>query len=606
LGALRNVAGTDEFKGLMETMRKQFGGRGAQLRSLGKTMAKGGVLNNVRNLMGFKIGAITANLFISQWEVLGDREAIVDGDRRLTYRQMRDRVTAMAAALQALGVKPRDRVGIMLYNRAEYLETFLASSMIGAPMPAVNYHLKGEEIRDTINLRKPKVLIFDSAFLDDINGYKDRLPSIEHYVMVGGDPPDGVLGFEDLIEMHKNDAPEPNFIFALNPYTGGTTGTPKSSNFYDGLSYLLSDVAEAPRTSIDDYLRYLIVQFAFFEYYGGKEIEDPISKNIRTLIVTPLYHAGTAAGYSPFMMLGGTAVLMKKFDPERFLALIDKERVSWAFTVPTILQRILELPDEVKGKYNLGSMRTLICAAAPCPLQVKKDVNDLFVKQGCKGPVFHEYYGSSETGMITLLIPTDYQDEPERLSSVGKVRGGDLMIYDDMKEKGTAPGEDGLVLVRSVATVSLRYPGMEAKLSESLRHIDGVEWYDDGLIGHLDGDGFLYLTSRVKEMIICGGVNIYPREIEEVIVGHPKVFDVAVIRGPHPDLGEVPVACVQLKDGQTATPEEIIKHCEQNGLRGFLVPKTVDFFDELPRKIDGKLIKREIEDKYWEGVERIG
>jgi len=180
------------------------------------------------------------------------------------------------------------------------------------------------------------------------------------------------------------------------------------------------------------------------------------------------------------------------------------------------------------------------------------------------------------------------------------------MIYDEMNEKEAAPGENGLVLVRSVATLSLRYPGMEAKLNESLRHIDGLEWYDDGLIGYLDEDKFLYLTSRVKEMIICGGVNIYPREIEEVIIKHDKVFDVAVIRGPHPDLGEVPIACVQLKEGQTLTPEEIIKHCEQAGLRGFLLPKTVELYDELPRKIDGKLIKREIEDKYWEGVERIG
>jgi long-chain acyl-CoA synthetase len=598
--------GTEEFKGLMETMRKQLGGRGNTLKQVGKTMSKGGVLNNLGDLKNFRIGKIAANLFISQWEVLDDREAIVDGDKRITYRRMHDRVLALAAGLQALGIKPKDRVGIMLYNCAEYLETFLASSMIGAPMPAVNYHLKGREICDTINLRKPKVLIFDREFLDDINKYKDQITGIEHYIMVGGDPPEGMLSFDGLIEKHKDDKPEPNFIFALNPYTGGTTGTPKSSNFYDGLSYLLSDVAEAPRTSINDYLHYLIIQFAFFDLYGGQEIEDPVSKNIRTLIATPLYHAGTAAGYSPFMMLGGTAVLLKKFDPEKFLALVDKERINWAFTVPTILQRILELPDDVKSKYNLSSMHTLICAAAPCPLQVKENINALFMKQGAKGPVFHEYYGSSETGLITVLVPGDYQEKSGRLSSVGKVRCGDLIIYDEMNEKEAAPGENGLVLVRSVATLSLRYPGMEAKLNESLRHIHGVEWYDDGLIGHIDDDKFLYLTSRVKEMIICGGVNIYPKDMEEVIVKHPKVFDVAVIRGPHPDLGEVPIACVQLKQGEILTPEEIIKHCEEAGLRGFNLPKTVGFYDELPRKIDGKLIKREIEDKYWEGVERIG
>jgi long-chain acyl-CoA synthetase len=159
---------------------------------------------------------------------------------------------------------------------------------------------------------------------------------------------------------------------------------------------------------------------------------------------------------------------------------------------------------------------------------------------------------------------------------------------------------------RSNATVSLRYPGSEHRLHESIRIIDGSEWFDDGLLGYLDEDGFLYLTGREKEMIISGGVNIYPLEIEQVILRHPAVFDVAVVRLPHPDLGEVPIACVQRHGGAKATEEEIISFCKEENLYGYKLPAKVEFFSELPRHIDGKIIKRELEERYWEEVARRG
>ncbi len=605
LRAFRAVSGMKEREGLSQTMREQIG-RGNVFRMLGKSALKGSFFKNMKDLFNFRMGNLGAYFFIAQWEVLGSREAIVDGDRRITFSEMRDHVLSLANALQALGVNPKDRVGAMLYNSAEYLETLYAASLIGAPMPAVNWHLRGKELCDTVNLRRPRVLIFDHEFIDDIRQYKDQMTCVEHFIMVGGTPPEGFKSYERLVHEHPPTLPRTNFIIALNPYTGGTTGTPKSSNLYDGLSYLLSDVAEAPRTSIEDYLKSLIREFSYFHFYGGEKIKDPIHGNIRSLIPTPMYHAGTAAGYAPCLLLGATAVPMRKFDPEDFLRMIEKERISWSFIVPTILQRILDLPDDVKRRYDLSSMHTLISAAAPCPPEVKKATNELFLQQGAGQSVFHEYYGSSETAMITILLPEDYLEKPERIHSVGKARCGDLLIYDETTNKEVERGNDGKIFCRSVATLSLRYPGSEAKLSESMRTINGMEWYDDGLIGRLDKDGFLYLTSRIKEMIICGGVNLYPKEIEEVLFNHPKVFDVAVIRAPDPDLGEAPLACVQLRSGETATQEEIKEYCKQQGLRGYKIPKTVDFYEELPRHIDGKLIKRELEEKYWKDVERRG
>lgn len=603
--AIRAVRKTEENKGLNRAIRKQLGGR-ALFNTVRRTAFMGGFFNNMGAVKRFETGSIAGNFFIALWRSLGRREAIVDGDRRVTFNEMCDRVLKLANALTALGIQPRDRVACMLYNGMEFFECFYAASLIGAPLPAVNWHLTGQELRDTINLRKPKIFVFDSDFADSIAGFKADMPSVEHFIMVGDTPPDGILNFEQLIRESPSTPPKTNFIFALNPYTGGTTGSPKSANLYDGLSYLVSDIAEAPRASIDEYLNYLIRQYSYLFYYGGDHIRDQSGKNIRSLIPTPMYHAGTAAGYAPCIMLGATAVPMRKFDPETYLQLIEKERISWSFVVPTILQRILALPDHVKTRYDLSSMHTLISAAAPCPPEVKVAINDLFTRQGAKQPVFHEYYGSSETALLTLLLPADYQENPERIQSVGKPRCGDVMIYDEIAKEKLPPGKEGLVMGRSVGTMSLTYPGTEAKLKDSQRIIDGVEWYDDGLIGWQDKDGFLYLTSRVKEMIICGGVNIFPIEIERVLFMNPKVYDAAVIRAPHPDLGEIPLACIQLKADAAATASEIQEYCKQKGLGGYKVPQKIDFYEKLPRHIDGKIIKRELEKKYWEGVTAMG
>ena len=297
---------------------------------------------------------------------------------------------------------------------------------------------------------------------------------------------------------------------------------------------------------------------------------------------------------------------MRKFDAEELLRIIEAERINWVFVAPTILQRLLALPEEVKEKYWLGSMRSVICAAAPCPPQVKKDINELFMRRGARGPVFSEYYGSSETAIITILLPEDYEEKPQRINSVGKARCGDLGIFIADESRWAGPNEIGKVMGRTASTLALRYPGSEEKLHESLSIIDGVEWYDDGLLGYLDEDGFLYLTSRLKEMIITGGVNIYPLEIEGVILRHPAVFDAAVVSMPHPDLGEVPIACVQLHEGKEVSADDILAFCTEEGLHGYMLPAQVEFFPELPRHIDGKIIKRELEKLYWKDAERKG
>jgi long-chain acyl-CoA synthetase len=600
---------TEDMKGLGRTLKLQWGGGKNTFKIVVKIFTGGqGLLKNLQDLGKAKVGRIVPNWTLGMWDVFCLREAAVDGDKRLTYGELKARVLKLGNALQGLGVQPKDRVATMIYNSAAFLEILNATSVIGAPMPFVNWHLKGKELQDTINLRKPKVLIFDVDFLDEILSIKDGLADIEHLVVITKDeePPEGMLSYEKLLNEYPASRPDVNFLASLNPYTGGTTGTPKSSNLYDSLSYALSDLAEAPRETYENFLPYNTRAFSYFYWFGGDRIQDPITGNIRSLIVTPVYHAGTAAGWAPCFMLGATGVFMRKFDAEEWLRLIEKERINWAFVAPTILQRVLALPEEVKEKYDLSSMRALICAAAPCPPQVKRDTNELFIRQGTPGPVFSEYYGSSETAIITILLPADYEENPMRINSVGKARCGDLGIYIEEEGRWAEPGEIGKVMARTASTLTLRYPGSEDKLHESIRIIDGIEWYDDGLLAYTDEDGFLYLTGRVKEMIISGGVNVYPLEIEEIIGRHPAVFDAAVVSMPHPDLGEVPIACLQIHAGKDADEEAILAWCKQEGLHGFKLPAKVEFFAELPRHIDGKIIKRELEKLYWKDAERIG
>lgn len=606
LRAARNLSGLEERKQLQTVMRRQYG-LWRQFRIITKGVRKRGRLQSLKDIRKFQLSSLVACAYIASWEVLGKREAIIDGDRRFTFEEMSSRILRLANGLQSLGIAPGDRVGCMLYNSAEFFEVFYAACLIGTPLPPVNWHLSGDELATTINLRGPKVFMFDQAFAPEILKIRDKLTSVDNLIMVGDDtPPPGALRYEPFLAKNPETLPKTSFIVALNPYTGGTTGTPKSSNLHDSFSYLFSSTTEAPRSSLEDYMRYMMKEYSYFHHYGAADIKDPRSDNIRALIVTPMYHAGTAAGYSPCVMLGATAVIMRRFDPEEYLQMIEKERISWAFAVPTILQRILTLPEDVKSRYDLSSMHTLISAAAPCPPKVKTEINHLFMRQGARQPIFHEYYGSAETGLITALLPADYMEKPERIRSVGKARCGDLMIYDDLNNRVAAPGEEGRVMGRTVASMSLRYPGTESELKTNRQIIDNVEWYDDKLIGYMDEDGFLYLTGRIKEMIISGGVNIFPAEIEEILINNGKIADVAVIKGPDPDLGEVPLACVQPAEGVTLAETEIIEFCREQGLTGFKLPKRVIFYDELPRHIDGKLLKRKLEKEFWKDTEQHG
>jgi len=571
-----------------------------------KTARKTGFIKSLKCILTFNLDDLVANFFNSMWEVFGDREAIIVGEKRITYKELKDRVLRLANGLQTLDLKPRDRFAELLYNGNEFFEALFAGSLIGCPMPFLNWHLKGDELAGAINRAAPKLLIFDEEFYDDVMAIKDNLNTVQHYVMVGNKPRHGVILFEDLLSKSLNTMPKVSITLALNPYSGGTTGAPKNVNYFDGFGYLVSSTSEKPRISFKEYLILLAKQFSFVYWLGGDKIKDKSSANIRLLMPGPVYHAASIIGWIPLYLFGATGVAMRNFNSEEFLRLIEKERISWTFVVPTIIDRLLHLPDDVKNKYDLSSMNSLICGSAPASPELKEAANRFFKEGGCKKNVFFEFYGSSETAVVTALLPEDYEKNPKTLASVGKARCGELGIYNKEEARWCSPKEQGHIFDRTMMTESLKYSGAPEKTKSVFEFVDGVRWFDDGLIGYMDEDGYVYLTGRVKEMIICGGVNIYPNEIERIIKNHQGVADVAVVRAPDEDLGECVAAIVQLKKDSQITKEEILDHCRKNGLSGFKIPKIVEISAQLPRHIDGKLMKRELEDKFWTGMKRRG
>jgi long-chain acyl-CoA synthetase len=590
---------------LLELRQNEAARKGAMapLRQIGLV---NGVKTFTKALIGsrFKKEEIGRNFLLSYWDTLGDREAIIDGDNRITFSQFKDRTLRLADALDKLGLKQGDSIAELLSNGSVWFELNLACTLTGIQMPMLNWHLKPHELAQCINAAQPKALLVDGDFLDKVIPILDQIPSVEKVIAVGDTIHEGMLDYEALISQASPILPPGKLDMAARPYSGGTTGTPKYMNI--NRERLSSDDDSQRRgASKDDVKKFGVKQLTMFHHYGLGDIKDPYTKNVRSLIPGPLYHAGVQIGVLPFF-LGGTVVPMRKFSAEGMLQMIQDERIGWVFVAPTMLERILKLPEDVLGKYNLSTMRSVICAAAPCPPHVKQEINALFKRQGAPKDVFHEYYAASETGLVTILEPADYKNNPERYKSVGKVRGCDCRIWDADTEQWAETGKEGKVIMRTPTVYGLEYAGVsEEDMRKNFIEIEGQLWYDDGLIGYLDKDEYLYLTSRAKEMIICGGVNLFPNEIENVIKQYSKVADVAVVRGPDKDLGEVPFAVVQLKEGESATEEEILEFCKEKGLYGFKLPRLIEF-GELPRNLAGKLPKKDLEARFWEGIESFG
>jgi acyl-CoA synthetase (AMP-forming)/AMP-acid ligase II len=505
-------------------------------------------------------------------------EALIAPGVRRTWQQWDERARRLASFLRSrFGIRRGDRVAWMLHNRPEYFDLAFALAKLGALGVPIGYRLTGSEAAYIISDSDSTLVVCETEFAPRLEAGRAEMPGIagDRFLLVG----DPSLRGDALREaMHLDEAiaagsPEP--IVADAPtsgsilYTSGTTGRPKGA------------FRDASDPALHSGLReFMIGVVAGFRYAPGD----------RHLLVCPLYHSAppTIAGISH--LLGGCVALMPRFDAEQALATIERERITSTFMVPTMLNRIVSLPAQVRARYDLSSMARLIVGAAPFPAELKRRVVEMFPK-----PCVYEFYGSTETAINTIIGP---EDQLRKLGSCGKiVPGNEIRILDD-EGRDVPPGELGTLYVRNPFVITGYYKN-RAATQECLR--DG--FFTVGDVARVDEEGFYYIVDRKRDMIISGGVNIYPAEIERELLQHPDVYDCAVIGVPHEEWGEEVKAVVQLREG--AQPDAAgIQAFLAGRLADYKRPRSIDFVDELPYNPSGKLLKKELRRRYWEGTGR--
>jgi long-chain acyl-CoA synthetase len=498
-----------------------------------------------------------------------DATAIVFGDTRFSWAAWNGRINQLAHAFRALGLGRGDKVAVMLHNCHQILEVGQAAVKTGVVTVPLNFRLRAREIQYIVDNSDARVLVVGADLLAEVTPVLNELRGIVAggLVTVGNPhPPAPFRDYERWIAEQPTSEPTDLAPPGINSmvYTSGTTGRPKGVYRPGG---------------IDPAVILAVVQG--FGLQMGNEVH---------IVPAPLYHSAPALGAMLTIALGGTLVVMDKFDPEQFLALTARERVTSSFVVPTIVKRILTLPDEVKQRYDRSSLRSLIVGAAPFPLETKKAALDYF------GDCLYEYYGSTDAGLNTILTPAEQHARP---ASCGKVVGGsDVRILDD--DGNPLPtGEVGNIYITNTLVKAMSYYKDPEKTREAFRG----DYMTVGDMGYFDADGYLYIVDRKTDMVISAGVNIYPAEIEEVLHEHPAVLDVAVIGVPNEEWGEELKAVVQLQPGAAASADDLIDFCRSR-VADYKRPRSVDFVAEVPRNPSGKLLKREIRAPYWEGRTR--
>jgi long-chain acyl-CoA synthetase len=484
----------------------------------------------------------------------------------VTYRELDARCNRLAHLFRRRGLKRLDHYAIFMENNNRYLEACGAGERSGLYFTCVNSYLTAGELAYILNNSEARILITSLAKRDVAREALMECPEVELCIIVDG-PGEGerVVGLE---EATKDLPPTPitdESVGTAMLYSSGTTGRPK------GILRPLPEQLPSQQLPLFDFLQKL------WHYREGMIYLSP----------APLYHSAPQAAVNLAIRMGGTVIIMEKFEPERYLELVETWGVTHSQLVPTMFSRMLKLPQEVRTRYDLSSLEIAIHAAAPCPALVKEDMIKWW------GPIIHEYYGATEGLGFTAC---DSEEWLAHRGTVGRVMFGDLHILDDNMQECPI-GTPGMVWFKSAS--QFEYFNDPGRTSEA-RSPDGT-MSTVGDVGYVDAERYLYLTDRASFMIISGGVNIYPQECENLLITHPKIADAAVFGVPNADLGEEVKAVVQPMPGIEpceALADELIAFCGESLARQ-KVPRSIDFEEQLPRLPTGKLYKRLLRDRYW-------
>ena len=504
----------------------------------------------------------------AQVKVRPDQPAVIMAatGETITYAQLERRTNRLAHYLRGQGLNRDDHYSIFLENHPRYVECCGAGARAGLHYTCINAYLGADELAYILGNSRSKVLVTSMAKLEVARQAMARSPGIARCLIVDG-PGDGdmILNLDEALAGLPDTPIADEAAGAAMLYSSGTTGQPK------GIIRALPEGPPDVQAPLFSFLSNL------WRYRAGMIYLSP----------APLYHSAPQAAVGLTIQAGGTAVIMEHFDPEAYLALVERHRVTHSQLVPTMFSRMLKLPDDVRARYDLSSLEVAVHAAAPCPIPVKQQMIAWW------GPIIMEYYGATEAMGFTVCDSAEWLAHP---GTVGRVVMGDLHVLDEAMNR-SPKGEPGTLWFKS--ETPFEYFDDPGRTQEA-RSPDGT-MSTVGDVGYLDDDGFLHLTDRRTFMIISGGVNIYPQECENLLITHPKVADAAVFGVPNEEMGEEVKAVVQVMPGIVAGPDlsaELIGFCRQH-LASMKCPRSIDFMDELPRLPTGKLYKRVLRDAYW-------
>jgi acyl-CoA synthetase (AMP-forming)/AMP-acid ligase II len=507
-------------------------------------------------------GWVATRAFLS-----GDRLALVDGNRRLTYAELDRNIDQLARALRALGVRQGDRVAGLLLNSTAFLETMLATAKLGAVFVPMNVRLGPAEVAyllvdsgsDTFVYSAPLAPVARAAVTADGVRVRSRL-------VVGGEPEDGELDYEQVLssgDPRPVDTDVDRRDLSCLMYTSGTTGRPKGAML-----------------THDNHLWNVVNSLSFGRGLRESDV---------TVTVAPMFHIGGLGVHTlPLLYVGGTNVLLPSFDPLRTVEAMSRERATVQFMVPAMWAAIMSVPGF--DGYDLSSLELAVSGGAPCPLPVI----DFF--QG-KGLPFQEGFGMTETAPLVSVLDADHVKE--KAGSIGRaVFHVEARIVDDTDRDQPADNVGELVL--RGPNIFAGYWGLPEATAEAFRG----GWFHTGDLGRMDGEGFITLVDRKKDMIITGGENVYPIEVEQTLYRHEAVREVAVVGVPDDRWGETPVAVVALQDGAETTAEELIGYARDR-LAHFKCPTRVEFVPELPRNATGKVLKTVLRQQHGGGEHAV-